>query len=255
MTYTKLLQKGFMSEVVNYDRITLGDREQYFILLFAQHSFSAYELCSFLKTKTTLMKPMAYKNVHNRIQRLVALGLLEELEGDFKRNAIKYKLTSRGVYEVLSMANIAHAFVWLDYCNNVILQTLLFQYFEVATIRKLGEAGYGVATDLVGRYLKKCSDAILLTLKQFRDMERKFSEHQTFKQHRARVLDANLDTAIRNELNDFVLAIVMATGGEHEHGRGNNLFPMKELRNDKKFISVLQQMKEDFDSGYTRFFD
>lgn len=242
-----------MSEVMNYERITLGEREQFFILLFAQHSFSAYELCSYLKNKTRLMSPMAYKNVHERIKRLVALGLLEVQKGDFKRNAIKYKLTSRGLFENLSMANIAHAFVWLDYKDNVILQTLLFQYFEVPTIRKLRQAGYGVAADIVGRYLKKCCDSILLTLKQFRETEKKFSEHETFKQQRMRYLNANLDTAIRNELNDFVLTIVMATGGEQERGPGKELFPMSELRDDKKFMGILKEMKRDFDSGYAQF--
>ena len=153
--YTKLLQKGFISEVINYQRITLGEREQYFILLFGQRSFSAYELFSFLKNRTG--SPMAYKNVHNRIKRLVALGLLEQQEGDFKRNAIKYKLTSRGLFENLSMVNIPHPYVWVDYRDNIIMQTLLFQYFEVATIIKINQAGYLPASNLVARYLRKCS--------------------------------------------------------------------------------------------------
>lgn len=82
-----------MSEIADYQKIYLGETEQIFIFLFAMRCFSASELFSNLKNQ----KKMSYKNVFTKIQRLVELGILEAVEGRFKRNA-----TTRGLFQVTS---------------------------------------------------------------------------------------------------------------------------------------------------------
>lgn len=82
-----------MSEIADYQKIYLGETEQIFIFLFAMRSFSASELFSHLKNQ----KKMSYKNVFTKIQRLVELGILEAVEGRFKRDA-----TTRGLFQVTS---------------------------------------------------------------------------------------------------------------------------------------------------------
>ena len=94
-----------------------------------------------------------------------------------------------------------------------------------------------------------------MTLKQFREFAEQNIENEIFQLHRDDYLNANLYSAIRNELNDFIITIIMATSaeekpeGEHEQ----QLFPTLELRNDKKFMGVLQEMKDIFDNGCKNF--
>lgn len=93
---------------------------------------------------------MSYKNVHKRVKRLETLGLIEQIpERRSKEREIKYKLTSRGLFEELL------DFPWPDfsqkdptdnvvvlplvYKDDIILQTILYQYFDLETVKKIME--------------------------------------------------------------------------------------------------------------------
>ena len=48
--------------------------------------------------------------------------------------------------------------------------------------------------------------------------------------------------------------IVSITGVEYENGEPESTeFPVSELRNYRKFITVLKEMKREFDVGYKQF--
>ena len=145
----------FMSEIANYQKIYLDETEQIFIFLFAMRTFSASELFSQLRNQ----KKLSYKNVFTTIQRLVELGLLEAVEGRFKRTAIKYKLTTRGLFERLALNGLfaIHPIIWYNYRENIILQTVLYRFFETRTIWNFRKAGYSAVSILVSDYLRKCS--------------------------------------------------------------------------------------------------
>ena len=100
---------------------------------------------------------MSYKNVFTTIQRLVELGLLEAVEGRFKRNAIKYKLTTRGLFKRLALNGwfAIHPIIWYNYRENIILQqTVLYRFFETRTIWNFRKAGYSAVSILVSDYQK-----------------------------------------------------------------------------------------------------
>ena len=175
----------FMSEIANYQKIYLDETEQIFIFLFAMRTFSASELFSQLKNQ----KKMSYKNVFTTIQRLVELGLLEAVEGRFKRNAIKYKLTTRGLFERLALNGwfAIHPIIWYNYRENIILQqTVLYRFFETRTIWNFRKAGYSAVSILVSDYLRKCCVGISTKVKS----------------------ESEIDQIIRNELRDLILKLV-----------------------------------------------
>jgi hypothetical protein len=239
MSYTCLTGTRFMSEIRNYKKLSLGEAEQLFIILFAQNSFSAYGL--WLQMKIT--KPMSYKNVFMKIQRLLELGLLEPLEGKFKRKAIKYRLTTRGLFERLTLTgwDALYPIMWYDYRDNVILQTILYRFFKSKTVWKFREAGYGSVATLVNDYLRKCCEGLLKLAKG----------NLTPKQH-------DVEHLLRTELRDLILKIViMSSMDEVNWDRKEKASPNENaymtLRGDKEFSAYLLELREDFDRGYKRF--
>jgi hypothetical protein len=223
-----------MSVVSDYKKVSLGDTEQMFIMFFAFQNYSAYGLWSHLKTQ----KKMSYKNVHAKIKRLIELDLLEE-EGRFKRNAIKYKLTTRGLFErlILSGWQALHPTIWYDYKDNIILQTLLYRFFETRTIWKLREVGYSTISALVADYLRKCCEEIL---------------------RNAPSKDSEFDQLIRNEVRDLILKIITMSSIEQDYSdKTGKLAPdykaFMTLRGDKKFFGILREIQGDFDKGCKRF--
>jgi hypothetical protein len=126
-----------MSEVLKYERVTLGDTENRFLFEIMGDPKSAYSVYSILKGRD---RPMAYKNVYTRIKRLEELKLIEKIHGKFARRAINYGLTSQGLFYLLSQfATYTVRIDWaklLDYyADSIILRTLVLPYFEIATLR------------------------------------------------------------------------------------------------------------------------
>lgn len=238
MSYTYLTKNRFMSEISNYHRLSLGETEKLFIIRFTVCSpYSAYDAYTDMKK----IKPMSYKNVHNKIRRLVALGLLQEEKGTFKRNAIKYKLTTRGLLERFLIGHPAvHPMVFELYQDNIILQTILYPYFEHSTIQKFADY-HGLS--YIMNYLTKCCDAILETV----DSRRK---------DKTDLNDTTILWLVTREAINLIFNIVVLSNLVVKNADKPNitsLFPISALTSDKKFMGFLLGMKNEFDSGYKKF--
>ena len=169
-----------MSEIKNYRKISLGHREEQFLSMIAEEEMTVYKIYSkFNEARTELKKRlsiskddfddilvtahedegMAYKNVHKRVKRLETLGLIENTQEKQSRNGIKYRLTSRGLFQCLLQTwNGPQKTILYDkYENDAILRTILYQYFEVETVKKLMEIFGGWFFD---RFLMKCCQEI-----------------------------------------------------------------------------------------------
>lgn len=219
-----------MSEITSYKEITLGETEQLFIILFGQRSFSAWDLWSQMK----VTKPMSYPNTYRKIKRLYELGLLEEVKGDFGRGAIPYKLTTRGLFERLTLTGwyAINPSVWYDYRDNIILQTILYRFFETQTIWKLRQPAYMGFSTLISQYLRNCCKGIL-TVRSEPEVEK----------------------IIMDELKSVILKLVIASSIESRVWDNKVVVdrPSRDLyltlRRDKKFFPFVKEMKGDFDRG------
>ena len=264
-----MLEKGFMSEIRKYEKISLGETENLFINIFSvpnskikgkpSYSYSAYEIFSVLKK---MGKPMAYKNVHKRVSRLHTLGLIKEVEKS-GRNAIKYELTTHGLFERLMIGPAVDLIFLERNRRNVILQTILYQYFEEQTIREFEDARYHLAF-----YLKSCCQAVLTAVKslkpQLDDLDRRFLEWQEdLRENKLRPnfeelgnsYTEGMENLIMGQIRNFVFKIVDGAKYEYlerhrrEPRKYLTSFPTELLKNDKRFIPILSEMKKDFDCG------
>lgn len=259
-----MVEKGFMSEVRNYSNLTLGETEKLFITLFSipNYSYSAYEIFSYLKKS----KPMAYKNVHKRVKRLHDLGLIKEVAKKSQRNAIKYELTTFGLVQRLLIPDVELTFLERNK-DNIILNNILFRFFEEVTIHEIGSAIYWLRI-----YLRDCCRAIItLAEAQRPDLEEIDKKYQEWYEnwypnklepdwgyHR---YASRMEGVITAQIKNFIVQIIEFAKFEYLDGRYNpvlkhepreqlNPFPSELLRTDTKFIPILKEMKKDFDYGY-----
>jgi hypothetical protein len=267
-----MLANGFISEVRNYERLGLGKTEKLFLRIISMEPTSAYRISvglkrgapiiSYSKHGTILIgnsvlftgiKSMAYKNVRKRISRLHSLGLIEQIHGNFKRNAKIYKLTPRGLFERLMDKDHDLPDIMGLYKNCPIIETLIYQYFELETIANFGE--YPLIE--LRNYLTKCCEAILNTLDDERYQIKRLKEWRGYiRPHQYDLFSFSLDETITNEAKNFVFKMVNMSKDEDPYQSDpnyRNLFPRQSLLKDKKFIRLLQQIKKDFDSGCKNF--
>lgn len=261
-TYTYVVEKRYMSEIRNYKKLSLGETENLFINIFStpNYSYSAYEIFSILKKSP---RPMAYKNVHKRVKRLDTLGLIREVEKS-QRNAIKYELTTRGLFERLLIPNVDLTFLERNK-ESVILQNILFRFFEEITIHEIGEA-----MKYLRIYLHNSCYAILtLAETQKPKLDELDKEYEQWKETWFKgKLEPNwnefygsysdkMEDLIMGQIKNFIIRIVESTKFEYldrkhlkkEPREYLNPFPSELLRSDVKFIPILKDMKNDFNDG------
>lgn len=184
-----------MSEILDYEKIVLGETEDYFLQMICVFPNSAYGVYSALKKDNLSKGPMAYKNVHARIQRLYEIGLIEQMAGDFSRNAIKYRVTTRGLFQIL-LTHTPSSGTLEMYKDNIILSTILYQFFEVETIRRFNTMPRGAA---LRSYVQKCCEKILQKLEEFRVLPHL---------HKEEYLETEIDDLIKSEVKNFLFQII-----------------------------------------------
>ena len=260
-----------MSEVLTYRIIALGETEKYFLWLFLMFNKSAYWLCSYLKKteKDTNRKSMAYVNVRKRVNRLKELGLIEEIKEKHRyRKAINYRVTSHGLFHCLMLAGNRHAIFPLSlekYKDNVILQNVLYRFFELETLEYFNTVPRAIL--LLG-YLGTCCKSILEKIEDYR--------LSRVEDKQSSISVENMDMLIMNQVQKFVFDIVnwsniqrFVIGGLNDQGEEYvrfdyptrdpadpnyaYIFPNLALARDKKFTTLLDEIKSKFDKGYKNF--
>jgi hypothetical protein len=250
-----------MSEIANYRRIVLGQREEQFLKMIAEREGrSAYSIYSELndgetdhgkarklpELQTAHMDAMSYKNVHKRIKRLEFLGLIEQIfDGKQKGKEIKYRLTSRGLFQQFL------GFQWrgspglpLNCKDDIILQTILYRYFQLETVKKLIEI---FGSGLFDSFITKCCEAIqwrvdgLLTELE---LDRRLTIASMF--HPENHNGKYIEEMIRNEAKNLVHEIVRESAKDRYKG----YFPSPVLMRDEKFKDLLEEIKVEFNRAY-----
>jgi hypothetical protein len=238
-----VIELGFTSEIKNYERVSLGETAHTFLSFFSQKEYSAYDMFKLMKE---FKKPMTYKNVRMRIKDLRDLGIIEVTDNRYSRNAIKYKITTRGIFERLLMLPTVRPSFLDSNKRNVILQIILYQFFEEVTIRKFNNASRYLAA-----YLRDCCRAIL----DYLERDRQFLKIYKISFTKNEVLSIALDDLITNQARNFVLRILKDSMFEYQERNSEvdkkfrSSFPTWELARDKKFMSLLWKVKKDFDDG------
>lgn len=284
---------GYILELGGYGEINLGDVESLFIRRIADGYSSAYSLFSYLKSQDKHVhphkKPMAYKNVYKRVRRLEELKLIE-FEKKSGRNAKHYKLTSKGLWYIISDLRTYDTNLFLKYKDDIILQTLLYPYFEYETIEQCRH--YSPLHTIISQYLRECCFITSSTFKQYGGAE----HYAVVTSHVSKMLKDGPWTNIKNHQgepistsNPYVLAIeemlalhaksfafkislkyiqkiprvVLYDDGCESIGLNDPSFFINSpyesqtrsiLAKDRKFMKFLETVVQDFDIGHKDLF-
>jgi len=267
--------KWFISEIKDYKEISLGYREEQFLQMIANNEwsefandidfYSAYDIYRELnggeghKGKARKLAPgemypigaddsISYKDVHKRVKRLETLDLIEPVDIEpgkqkqkSKRKIIKYTVTSRGLFQCCLYFQWSRGCptkipLMLLYKDNVIYQTLLYQYFQEETVREILSI---FLYDVFLHYLRKCCEGILEILDYARWLEVKTQD---------RIKD--IDDLIKKELKNLIYEIVLESSNEVHKDK----FPNRVLRDDKQLCKLVDDLTREVNQGFQRLF-
>jgi hypothetical protein len=208
------------------------------------------------------LERLSYKNTHKRVKKLNFLGLIEEVpEENRLRNEIKYRITTRGIIQcLLGYGNYGGVQFYLLFKDNIILQTLLYQYFNVETVEELGNMfGDYIFDD----YLRRCCNQILSVVADDFDY---WSTSVDFDYYKWKLIERTADRVnfphskaseyqpeiieqhIKNELSSLLNNIVLMSTDPHY----NDKFPNPAVIRDKKLGQVLMEMKNHLEKGFEK---
>ncbi|MDP9197339.1 MAG: hypothetical protein M3O24_02105 [Thermoproteota archaeon] len=241
----------YVAALSKYKKVEATEQEKALLFKIMNDLDISSQLGSYLKFRD--------KNHSVEIQslaaRLVAQGLLEEKKGMLLRGLRRYKLTSAGIFYVLSETRSYSPILLKKYKDDPVLLTLLYPYFEDDTINSTTARLYSVIT----QYLLQCCKTTSYWLE---DLNPKNAEH-------TREITTGL--ALELEWNakalGFKIAImyiesnILSTNLKSESGDASVAYyelerKMKEaLPRDRKFMGLLNKVNKEFSDGYTELTD
>jgi len=259
---------GYISEVVEPRPMEdIGYLEEEFLEFVLEGTTSPYQIFRRLK-KEDGMQPIAYKNVHRRIRKLLDLNMIEEIKtlGGFKHGARNFRLTTRGIVYIFSElgAPQSKSKILLSYYSaNTLFKTFLYPYLEANTIKS---ATYSLFR-LIENYLEECCRITRYALDWMVDYTDRNDPHVT-------MLGSPPIVALHYQLNwhirSFILKLCIMTEDvidwrEYPNPDPETRSPSMDriqcvkndrmetftlLANDKKFMRALQEVEKPFSEGY-----
>lgn len=229
-----MLSKEFLSEVSTYTKLPLGTAQNRFLYYISIQPSSVYDLHS------QDNKEIDVKNVRKVVSRLQELALIE-IEGYYPRNAIKYRLKSYGIFQLLCEGQIPESI--LDtYKDDIIIQTFFFQFLEYETIKEWlsMEVRYVLAN-----YLQRCCEAVLSSIQEVKSLDTKNIINPN---DLADEFKRSLESSIQRERFDFIYQILTINRLERRYPN-ERFVPKIALGRDKKFINLAEQIKKNVLDG------
>jgi hypothetical protein len=234
----------YISAISNVKEIQLGesDLDHFGILLeyeTEEGPFSIYKIYSYYKKKRK--KPYAYKNVHQKTQKLFSLGLIEKVKRDTLRGAIFYRLSVNGWYNVIMNRMLNHGpyqkAITKFFDKNIFFKTFLYPYFEPKTVEY---------------YLKKYWIPFLKHLENCCAWTLEYSE---LKKRNVKMTQEGIDITLIDSLElvvkTFLIRLAMDSVSMHRRYQSERTFGLLSiLSNDKKFLEALKNTKIGFEKSY-----
>jgi hypothetical protein len=231
-----LYDKAFLSFVNKLEKISLGSTQRKFLSIIAQKPISAYDIHKLIK------KEIDIKNVRKTVNRLRDLGLIE-IEDYYPRNAIRFQLTSRGLFHLICDGPIPESI--LDkYRNDIVLQNILFNSFELETIREWLNSG---APFYLAGYIQKCCQAILASIQNIKSLSEQYDLDMN---DRSEHLSGFLQTSLSPALYEFIIRILISTDMAWQLDDPTlDVIPKIALARDKEFVARARSIKKSFLKG------
>lgn len=237
----------YFNELSKYRKLTLSDQEKGLLFRIMNDLDFSSQLGSYLKFRD---KDNSLE-IQSLALRLISYGLVEERKSRLMRGLRKYKLTSLGIFYVFCETSSYSPILLKRYSKNLVLQTILYSFFEEDTVNSATGRLYTVITD----YLRQCCKRTAATLEDIHS-----SSNDEYKKEMTKNLALELEwnaksltfkiTIIYTESN------ILASNPKSESGDASFTYyelehRMKEiLSKDKKFMSLLNKVREEFGEGF-----
>jgi len=181
---------GYLAEISTYEgveKLREIERSSLFKIM------NAYQPASYLRLR--LHREPYNKDEQDAIIRLREFNLVEEVRDkrkSFLGREIFYVLTTSGLFYIFSNLLSYPPQLLVRYQDNIILNTLLFPYFEVNTIERSTARFYSIVT----QYLQECCRATLIRIDTIKKSTTRNSTEMNLKigdrERHAKILESDL---------------------------------------------------------------
>ena len=244
MTYS-----DYVSSLLSYQKITLTQEERSFIIKSIRGHDQSFKISSYLKLRN--QSPDQRDASYLISKRLEDIEFIEVTKGKFLSNVKNYKFTTYGLFYVFLNISIYPPQFLIKYQDDIILKTLIFQFFNERTIKTCTGRFYSQITS----YLQECCN---ITLNAIDDIKSAENEEEKVKIVDRLKLDLEWLilrlcfklTIMYNETNLF------STNPNLNDDVKVTLYELEnkmklQLSKDSQFINLLKNVHKDFNEGYS----
>ena len=240
--------KDYFAALSKYKKVEVNEQEKALLFRIMNDLDITGQLGSYLKFRD---KDHSVE-IQSVAVRLITQGLLEEKKSRLLRGLRRYKLTSLGIFYVLSETRSYSPILLKKYKEDPVLLALLYTYFEYDIINSSTARLYSVIT----QYLRQCCKTTSYWLEDVGS--RNDADY---------INEVTRGLALELEWNakalGFKIAImyiesnILSLNPKSESGDASVAYydlerNMKEtLSKDKKFMSLLNNVSKEFAEGYT----
>jgi hypothetical protein len=146
----------YVTQVLDHNSSSISGDDMAFMVRLI-NSRSSPKISSYFRFRS---QSAASKYEQSTARRLQEMKLIQSIEGKFLSGSINYRLTEKGIFYALSKMEEYPPTLLIRYSDSNVLQTLLYQFFEVQTIKRCTASLYAEIT----RYLKACSTRTISSL-------------------------------------------------------------------------------------------
>ncbi len=244
-----MIYSDYVSSLLSYQKITLTQEERSFIIKFIRGHDQSFKISSYLKLRN--QSPDQRDASYLISKRLEDIEFIEVTKGKFLSNVKNYKFTTYGLFYVFLNISIYPPQFLIKYQDDIILKTLIFQFFNERTIKACTGRFYSQITS----YLQECCN---ITLNAIDDM--KSAEKEEEKVKIVDRLKFDLEWLIRRLC--FRLTIMynetnlLSTNPNLNDDVKVTLYELEnkmklQLSKDSQFINLLKNVHKDFNEGYS----
>jgi hypothetical protein len=236
-----------INQMQDYQRAELLSSERSIIYKIINSETSMYRIAS---SKIRLRQQSSQeKNEYASLKRLISLRYIEESHEQKKLfgESMIYRFTTYGLLYILSNNLIYPPQLLVNYSTNIILKSLVFQYFETNTIRQSTARFY----DTITEYLSECVKLVIDRLTYLKSETEESEIHTKSIEYELDGLVKVLAVKLAISYSESNLLSISSTLAESDNARVT-LYELESsmkalIANDHRFMDLLRRTKTEFD--------
>jgi hypothetical protein len=184
-------------------------------------------------------------------RRLLELELIQIIEGKFLSGSTNYGLTEKGIFCALSKLEEYPPALLIKYSNNNILETLVYQYLEVQTVKRCTASLYAEIT----KYLKGCTARTMSSLGGIKNSRSEEQKNERVKELELDLLWSAKILVLKLAMMYSEANILRSTSGVTKDNAKVAIYELENdtkglLAKDNKFKTFLNLTYEELVEGY-----